>query len=425
MTKKSTPDSEDDQSSAPVSARDREIIDAVDRGVSGGRQLYDWWKKTDAENSYARRFPLIRGYHQSGHTFAFFDEAPVDGKDLPIMGVVQDLYFDQPKARPGGEKRRSEGMRRQIQEFAHHYYHRVMKLARPQSYGDLAEPELPPLLRALSWWPKKGLDETGFGAKQLYYKLKDGPTGKFPDVHQQRVIDSREVGEKYDWVALNVDFFDFGVTIAPLGRDSPQLNLHVDEKPYLVMTPEFIVNEDHPEPGILGRYGPGYAFVRAPGDGIARTGPDKVEPAFDVLYFEVDETGKTIVRSIFVIPQPKKILNLSLDPFRWGYELANLASLGIVSRLFGGLERARRKLPGAGVGFDPVLGLIDTVNVMTGDWAARELSISRDTLHKQMLFMHCVELIQVINNVMQTWSRVSDWLDTEQIPAWVRTGELG
>ncbi len=406
-------------------AQDYRILDRVETAIRQGTQLWDWWRNADARQSYARRFDLIPSHQGEGGIYAFFDVAPVDGNPLAVMGVVQEIFFDQPRIRPGEDAAAAAlWMRDQIREFALHYYHRVMKIAQPQLYPDLSEPNLPELLRNLSFWPTRGLDIAGFGARQLYYKLQDsGEVGMFPAEDRNRIVDVRAVGTKYEWVVLQLDFYE-QVGLKPFGPDGPQLIGYSSDQPYVILTKDLIVNQDDPAPHLLGSYGPGYCFLAHPGSGVLAFGPDKVEPAFDAVQFNVDRSGKVIGRSIFVIPQPARIFDVPLNPLLWGLGLTSLFTLGMADPLIRPLERTVRRLPGGSLGFDPVFTGIDALNRMTGGWTERELCLSRESIYVDALYLHCTVIYEEMMAALQTWSRVPDWLDREAIPEWVRAGRL-
>jgi hypothetical protein len=104
--------------------------------------------------------------------------------------------------------------------------------------------------------------------------------------------------------------------------------------------------------------------------------------------------------------------------------LTNLLTLGVADGLIRPLEQTARQLPGGSLGFDPVFTGIDALNLLTGGWTGRELCLSRDAIGVDALYIHCTESIGEMATVQQTWSRVSNWLDPEAIPQWIRTGRL-
>ena len=252
-------------STAALTQQDRAILDNVESALANGLQIKKWWEQTEATHSYADRFETVNTFNRPDRSFAFFDQALLNGQPQPVMGDVIELFYDGPKAPT--EPAASAWMRDQIREFILHYFMRVSDFRRPQAYVSPTHPAPPPWLRPLSWCPEAYPAQQGFGYEQYYYKLRDsGQVGKFPEAERFAIVDVRELEQKYEWIVLRVRIFDFNLTFRPLGQELPQIVIPLREHQWVVMSRDFILNEDHPEPGVLGAYGYGYAVFTNPAD---------------------------------------------------------------------------------------------------------------------------------------------------------------
>src|SRR5262245_30468084 len=81
-----------------LSDQDAFILGEVDSALSRGVQLKQWWERTDAASAYRQRFELARSFNNSDTSFGFFDVAPIDGREVGVMGDVEERIFDRPKS---------------------------------------------------------------------------------------------------------------------------------------------------------------------------------------------------------------------------------------------------------------------------------------------------------------------------------------
>jgi hypothetical protein len=407
---------------AALTEQDRAILDNVDSALANGRALKRWWEQTDAANSYADRFETVSTFNRPDHSFAFFDHAPLHVQTLSVMGDVMDLLYDRPKS-PAGVGT-AEWMRDQLREFILHYFMRVSDFRRPQAYIDPDRPAPPPVLRPFSWCPEPMPAFQGFGYAQVYYKLRDsGRIGKFPEEERFAIIDIRELAQKYEWVVLRIRIFDFHLTFRPFGPELPQVDIPLRTQQWAVISHDFILNEDHPEPGVLGTYGYGYAVLADPTEqGALAYGPGHFDAGFQLFNFRVLESGEARVKLVFVVNRPERILNLSFNPVTWSFALADLGSFGLTSCLFAPVQRVLSQLPFSAGSLDPVFSSIDILNGLTGGLAAQELCISRAALEKEMLVQHFMQNYELITGSLLTWRQIPNWLDSAALPGWVITG---
>src|SRR5262249_50031690 len=340
---------------AALTHEDWLIINRVESFLADGVALKKWWQQADATNSYAQRFPLNRAFNRPEEAYGFFDQVQLEHGPLPVMGNVQDMFYDQPRTPTSLGKEAAEWMRDQIREFVLHYWMRISAFRQPEAYVPTGRPRPPRYLQRLSWCPEPEVLREGFGFSQHYYKLRDtGQIGKFPREDEFAIVDLREIGSKYEWIVVKVHIYDFKFSFKPLGPQGLELVVPLTEESYLVLSREFILNEDNPSPALLGEYGLGYAFIKDPTTGLIAYGPGQFRAAIETFRFQVLESGKIFVRMVFVADRPERIGNVRLDPVDWSFGLADLFSFGLTSRLLRPVKDVLEQLPTSLGGFDPV-----------------------------------------------------------------------
>jgi hypothetical protein len=278
-------------------------------------------------------------------------------------------------------------------------------------------------LEGLSWCNEPDILRQGFGFTQCYYKLRDtGQVCKFPRESESAIVDLRELGRKYEWIVAKVRIFDFNFRFKPFGPNGPEVSFPLREESYLVLSRDFILDEDDPSPGRLGRYGLGYAFIKDPAPGLLAYGPGEFDAAVELINFEVLESGEVRVSMVFVVNRFERIMNVSLDPVNWGLGFADFFSFGLTSRLLGPAKDVFERLP-TGVGsFDPISAYVSLANALTGNLAGRELCITREQLEKEFLAQHFIQHYTTAVGSLLTWRQIPDWLDSARLPEWVVAG---
>jgi hypothetical protein len=313
-------------------------------------------------------------------------------------------------------------MRDQIREFALRYFMRVSAFRQPEVYVESGQPVLPSYLERLSWCTQPDILRQGFGFKQCYYKLASGQIGKFSAEEETAIVDLREIGPKYEWIVVRVRIFDFSFRFRPFGNNGPQLSVPLTEESYLVLSRDFILNDDNPPDG-LGRYSLGYAFIKDPTQGLVGYGPGQFRAAIEVIEFEVSKRGEIHVNMIFVADRPERIANVSLNPIDWSFRLADLLSFGMTSKFLAPVKNTLEMIPTTVDSFDPVYGFISLANSLTANQAAQQLCISREQLEKGFLAQHFIQHYVTIVGSLLTWRQIPDWLDSRALPEWVVTGK--
>lgn len=404
----------------------QEVLGSVDLFLRRGLDLWRWWNRARVTDDFTARFELVTSPSRDDGGFGFFGVAPVEGREIEVIGNHQTMFYDRPKSPARDRAQAAAWTRDQIREFVLRYFMRVSEFQFPEQYVPPGAPDVPFWLRPLSWCPERGSSLMGFGYSQIFYKsAADGRIGCFPEGRRAAIVDLREIGPVYEWILPQVRIFDFKLTIQPFGPNTPSLTVPLGESSYLVLSPDFIIDETDPEPGVLGRYGFGYAFVKNPVPGPFGFGPGEFDAAMQTIQFQVLEDGKVRAEAAFVANRPTRVVNVPLNPVDWMYGAANLATLGAVGRLFGPAKEALDRLPFANASFDPVFPSIELLNLMTGGLAARSLCISRTQLEKSFLVTHFMQHYLTLLGSLEIWRQVPDWLDPESVPPAVAAGLTG
>ncbi len=409
--------------SDPLTAEDRLFLKNVEYYLAEGIALKRWWEQAEASNSYEEKFKLERTVHRPDTSYGFFGHAPMDGGLAPVMGNVQNMLYDRPKLNSVGAQEPVEWVRQQIREFVLHYFMRVSSFRQPEAYVDPERSASPSWLGRISACTTPREARAGFGFSQIYYKLAaTGEVGKFSADDQFAIVDLREVGAKYEWLVLKVRIFDFSVKLRPFGDSGPELVFALDEESHLILNREFVVDQERPSAGVLGRYGLGYAFIKSSSKGFLAYGPGEFEAAFELIQFDALDSGEVQVRMVFVANRPQSIVNVPLAPIDWSFRLADILTLGVSSKLLAPVKEVVDRVPLRLGVFDPVYTSINLLNALTGDQAAEQLCLSKDQLDKVFLLQHFMQHYATIAGSLMTWRQITDWLDGDSLPAWVTTG---
>ncbi len=445
MTKEASQLDLDSESS--WSEEERRRLKSLERSLDDGLALKRWWEELDAQDPKVAyegkdRFELSRTQNRPDTAFGFFGEVDLDDdRTMPVMGCIQEMFYDRPKTPATDEREVREKdikpedltlanyprwMSNQVREYVLRYFMRISDFRAPEAYPDQRREEPPVYLRPLSWCPAGDSARVGFGFEQLYYKdKKTGTVHKFPESDRFAVADLRHLGKEYEWIVIKVDIFDFKLKAAPLGDDGPQLVYPLGETSYLALSEDFVVDDDDPdgdsENGDLGCYGLGYVFLKDPEESLLGYGPGQFDAAFQTIRFHVRGAGEVSVRMAFVANRPGKILNVSIDPLNWTLRMTDAATFGTASMLLEPIKKLVEPLPRPG-GIDPVKVYVAAANALTGGYAKRELCVSKEQLERDFLLQHFIQHYNTIAGSVLTWRQIPDWLDREALPEWVKEG---
>lgn len=411
------------------------VLANAEASLRRGLDLKRWWDEAYRTDSFAQKFQLTVSIDRPDESFGFFDVAKVDGRDMRIMGNYQSLLYDRPKSPTASKALAAQWIRDQVRQFALRYFMRVSSFFQPETFiqpdtliPPQDRPQTPSWLRPLSWCPERNPVEIGFGFEQLYYKAAgDGQVRPFQEIEETKIVDLRRIGPEFEWILPWVTIFNFNFVTQPFGPGTPSLSVPLSEGSYLVMNRDFVVNEEEPSPGLLGRYGFGYSFIKNPelSNPVFNLayGPGEFDAAIEIIQWTVDTEGKILVEAIFVVNRPTSISSVSLNPFNWAYGAAGLLTLGASRYLLAPFQQAVDRLPGSGLSFDPARLLVSTANLMTGGLAARDFCISLEQLERDFLVQHFQQHYQTLVGSLQTWRQIPNWLaPEEELPRWVVTG---
>lgn len=397
------------------SHEERRLVNNVPECLESAVELMWWWRNTDRKKGFHETLELTEVLNRSHNSYSFFDDVEIRSQSTKVMGDVPWVFYDQPK---GGDRRR---WAQEAQAFVLRYFLRTSDTRQPEAVagekrGKAAESKSP-----FSWCARDYKKREGFGFEQLFYKLKgETRVRRFSTSDRFSIVDQRELLSTYDWVVGKVELFDFELTF-PEVPNVPKVSVPLQESQYIVFNEKFVVDE------VVGqnncsRFCCGYGMLRSPKRrSVVAYGPGQFEIGFQLFEFTVSEDGTIMLRLPFVVNRPNRILDLPVSPFdsRLSRHLWNRGSndAGFGP---GCVEASWATL--LAPGFDPVFSLVRLVNVFSMGAAARGLCISVKELEKFFLRFHFEQYIAMVDRSVLTWRQVPDWLDTESLPTWVKTG---
>ncbi len=399
-----------------LSALETRVLAAADTSLQRGLALKRWLDGALQSNTFDQRFDLTRTGYRNAESFGFFGRAPMeDGTMLPVMGNVQEMFYDQMR-----ELRHHppavHSLNRQLREFVLQYFMRVSSFIQPQPAApDIAGPTSTKLDEA---------DLDGFGYTQYFCKsAEDGRILRFPPEERFKMTDLRELGSLYRWTLGMVRFWNFRMGVNLPGKLAPGASVDIPTHSYIMIPPEFVIDRENPEPGVVGEYGVGYAGILDPYPTFISFGPGHFVAAIQLFRWRLHTSGEIRIRMEFVSNTLSHCTQLTVDPVDWAMRLGNAATLGLAAPIFRPLENAWEAVPKPAFTFDPVFDFIDGLNRVTRGLAARDWSISREQFDKNLLLKHFQEHYTAIMGSALTWREVQDWLDESKIPQWVVKGK--
>lgn len=414
-------------SSTPEQENDARVIPTVPKYLARGLDLKRWWDEVERKGGPENQFPLERSFSRPTRSFGFYDNAPVGGSTMPVMGNVQEMFYDQTRAPASLNRESAEWMKSQLREFVMKYFMRISSFRQPEAYVNSAISIPPPAFQFLSWCPNPTAREVGFGFSQLFHKtLGSGQIYSVPTYQKHAIVDQRAIGNTLEWIVLKVRIFDFTLTTRPLGAHGPEFVFGENEESYLVVNQDFVDFKDEPfatDNGrtVLGEYGIGYSFVKSPTAGPFGYGPGAFDAAIELIKFRIYDTGYVSVRMIFVANRVHQVLNVVVDPVDWSLRFADTMSLGLASPLLQPVRDLLARLP-LRFTFDPVSAYISLADGISSGYASEQFCISMETLEVLFLLKHFQQHYQAVLGSLLTWRLVEDWLNPDKLPPWVVTG---
>lgn len=409
----SAPGFEVDPGSAPLTSQDLAILGKVDTAIAQGRELKAWW----VENRHTRvqnyRIPIARQIHRPDTNYGFIMDAHLRSGSLPVAGVVQDQLFAWPKAPPGSQPDPA-WVRAQLREFVIKYFMRMARTQPPRR----AEDARPAATEGPDGSASRAFD--GWGYSQMYYKrAATGAIGKFADDQRARIVPLDEVGGTYSWVVLKVNIYQFDYAMRlPGAVNGPRLNLSMTQTVHVVMTPDFLLDEENPDAGVLGRYGYGYSVVPDPTQHtLVAAGPASISDTIETLAFSVMQSGEVRAHMVFITPLPTRILNLT--PVSLTFALADWLSFNTASRV---LAPVKSLLEAFEPPIDPIYFSLQLINALTLGMASEDFGLNRHTLFSSLMNLHFTDVYKMFNLAASHFTMVRDWMDAAALPRWATTG---
>jgi hypothetical protein len=407
--------------------KDAIVLPSVAESLQRGLDLKRWWDEVERNNGPKEQFPIERSFNRPTRSFGFYGDAPVGGDVLPVMGNVQEMFYDQTRSPARLSRESTAWLKSQLREFVMKYFMRISSFREPEAYVDYSQANAAPAVAFLSWCPQPIAQNVGFGFTQLFHK----PAGSsavyaFPSYQRHTIVDQREIGNTLEWIVLKVRIFDFNFTFRPWGTSGPELVFGENEESYLVVNRDLVDFQDEPfqtDNGrtVLGEYGIGYSFIKSPAPGRFGYGPGEFDAAIELIKFRIYDTGYISVRMIFVANRLHKVLNVVVDPLDWGLGFADRISFGLASGVLGPARNLLKRLP-LRFTVDPVSTYISIANSASGQYAQQQLCVSLETLEKLFLLKHYQQHFAAVLGTLLTWRQIPDWLDEEKLPPWIITG---
>src|SRR2546428_3189873 len=81
-----------------ASGSDTWILRDVDRALSDGVRLLQWWQRIDAARSYKTSFSFLKDLTPPDRAVGFFDETEISSGPIGVMGLAHEMLFDRPKS---------------------------------------------------------------------------------------------------------------------------------------------------------------------------------------------------------------------------------------------------------------------------------------------------------------------------------------
>jgi hypothetical protein len=399
---------------AHLTTLERNVLASAEPSLANGLALKAWLDGAFADNSFEERFALTLSGYRHENSFGFFGRARLpDGSMLPVMGNVQEMFFDQ--QRDGAHHPQSIArVNRELREFVLRYFLRVTSFAQPE-----------PAAAGIVGQTSNTLDEgdlDGFGYTQYFYKsAHDGSVNRFSKDDRFRMVDAREIGPLYRWTLGHVNFWNFRMTGDFPGGLGLGWSVAIPTECFIVFPSEFVIDRANPEPGVLGEYGMGYVAILDPYPTVINFGPGHFSAAIQLFHWRVYANGEIRARLIFVSNRIRNATEVTVDPVSWALQLGNFASFGLAKPFLRPIENLWNATPKPTVRVDPVFGAGDIINRLTGG-AARHWAIDRVQFDRNLLYKHFSEHYVAVSGAGATWREVPDWLDEKAIPSYVKEG---
>ncbi len=410
------------------------ILSNAESSLHDGLRILKWWQKADAEASIAETFPMMRepalpvdpigvfdAYATGTNSYGFFDHVPLNEGRLPVLGVVQDMFYDRFKAAPAQTAEAAEAMRKQVKDYMLEYFMRSCSTRLETMYANPGQKtSTSPYNLCVNPEPAKN----GFDYTQLFYK--ESATNKvrrFPAEDARKIIRLDRIGKELAWILIKIDIHNFGLSTQVGSYEGPTIYAPVGEQVYVIIHPDLIANRENPSPDVLGEYGYGYTFIGNPRvHNIWGYGPEKLTQAFEFLHFRVKKNGEVWVKMGFAANMPDRIV-LDLNPAELGVIIGNtISGKNLGTKLFQPFLDLYNNSVFCYFQPAPVLDGLDLANIASFGMAAKQLGLSGKQFIKSIMSAHHLMLYDFILQTLPTFKLVPDWTDASTIPEWIVEG---
>ena len=385
-------------------SQDLVLLKSIENSIRAGTLCKSFLDSRIADREFESVFSLVRSFNSPESAFGFFDEVTIDSRKIPMMGSVAEELFDVSKSFPHGN------LIPQLREFVLKYFLRISDFRAPESY--VGPDRQSPLwfLDPFCFCRKPRDDREGFGFSQIAIK-RNHESHPIPVDRsiKFRIPDLRRVGNEIDWILLRVNLFDFALNYRPFGDVLPSLQIPLNEETAVVASAGFITDSHSHDKHRIAQFGFGYSIFPPPRQtGFLAYGPGQFEIGYSEFKFSVFEDGEIRVLRTFMVNRPTKLVSLPLNPIAFAKRVAGPNFESIPS--------------GPEFSVSPLLPAIDMANAATFGALDKSCCISREQIEKNMLLQHFFQNYDMINGAQNTWRRIGDWLNENQLPKWVITG---
>ncbi len=106
------------------------VLETSGRFLSDGLALKRWFAEREAAGDLTT-FDLVEAFNRPDRSQGFFGDVPLGDRVLPVMGVVDEVFYDQPKARASSREEAALWIRDQVREFVLRYFLRISDFRKP------------------------------------------------------------------------------------------------------------------------------------------------------------------------------------------------------------------------------------------------------------------------------------------------------
>jgi len=253
---------------------ERSFITKTEAALADGLELERWSRNPKRDIT---TFPLTlnRVYQLPNKPFGYFCEPTIAGQKLTALGVLQEVEFGKLNVKHPEER---------LKDYVLNYF-----------------------LGSSHWTHDNGV-LGGLTFRNMIYKKKDGPYGRYADDDLTNPQPYSKIGTEYDWSLFTIYLHDFIVALGPVMHQ-------LKEAVAVVQHPDFVHVVENPKPGYKLEVAIGYPFIDyAPIPNFFGFGPGKFNWAIKTFSFLLRENNDVVCNMDFVAgARPKKVFDFGKD----------------------------------------------------------------------------------------------------------------